>query len=46
MEANSNDAFDEALNNLAIFKQEPYLIEAKAEQVVEEVRVEEREQGE
>ena len=42
----SNDAFDEALNSLAIFKQEPYLIEAKAEEVVEEVWVEEEEKVE
>jgi len=40
-EATSNDAFDEALNSLAIFKKEPYLIEAKAEEVVDEVWVEE-----
>ena len=39
-EATSNDAFDEALNSLAIFKQEPYLIDVKAEEVVEEVWVE------
>ena len=45
-DATSNDAFDEALNSLAIFKQAPYLIEAKAEDVVEEVWVEEREQVE
>ena len=45
-DATSNDAFDEALNSLAIFKQEPYLIEAKAEEVVEEVWVEEPEQVE
>ena len=38
-----NDAFDEALNSLAIFKKEPYLIEAKAEEAVEEVWVEEDE---
>ena len=38
-DATSNDAFDEALNSLAIFKKEPLLIEA--EEVVEEVRVEE-----
>jgi hypothetical protein len=42
----SNDAFDEALNSLAIFKKEPYLIEAKAEEVVEEVWVEEDEKVE
>ena len=42
----SNDAFDEALNSLAIFKKEPYLIEAKAEEVVEEVWVEEEEKVE
>ena len=42
----SNDAFDEALNSLAIFKQAPYLIEAKAEDALEEVRVEEPEQTE
>jgi len=36
-----NDAFDEALNSLAIFKKEPYLIEAKAEEAVEEVWEEE-----
>ena len=40
-DATSNDAYDEALNSLAIFKQEPYLIEAKAEEAVEEVWVEE-----
>jgi hypothetical protein len=45
-DATSNDAFDEALNSLAIFKKEPYLIEAKAEEVVEEVWVEEQEQVE
>jgi uncharacterized protein YjcR len=45
-DATSNDAYDEALNSLAIFKQEPYLIEAKAEQLVEEVWVEEQEQVE
>ena len=39
----SNDAYDEALNSLAIFKKEPYLIEAKVEEVVEEVWVEEEE---
>jgi hypothetical protein len=39
--ATSNDAFDEALNSLAIFKKEPVLIEAQAEEVVEEVWVEE-----
>jgi hypothetical protein len=38
-----NDAFDEALNSLAIFKKEPYLIEARAEEAVEEVWVEEEE---
>jgi hypothetical protein len=37
----SNDAFDEALNSLAIFKKDGYLIEVKAEEVVEEVWVEE-----
>ena len=37
----SNDAYDEALNSLAIFKNEPYLIEAQAEELVEEVWVEE-----
>ncbi len=42
-DAASNDAYDQALNSLAIFKQEPYLIEAKAEEVVEEVWVEEEE---
>ena len=42
-DATSNDAYEEALNSLAIFKQKPYLIEAKAEQVVEEVWVEEDE---
>ena len=40
-DATSNDAFDEALNSLAIFKKEPYLIEAKAEEAVEEVWEEE-----
>ena len=45
-DATSNDAYDEALNSLAIFKQEPYLIEAKAEQVVEEVWVEEQQKVE
>ncbi len=40
----SNDAFDEALNSLAIFKKEPLLIDAKAEEVVEEVWVEEEEE--
>jgi len=40
-DATSNDAYDEALNSLAIFKKEPYLIEAKAEEVMEEVWVEE-----
>jgi hypothetical protein len=34
------------LNSLSIFKQEPYLIEAKAEEVVEEVWVEEEEKVE
>jgi hypothetical protein len=42
----SNDAFDEALNSLAIFKQAPYLIEAKAQDGIEEVWVEEEEQVE
>jgi hypothetical protein len=42
-DAPSNDAYDEALNSLEIFKKEPYLIEAKAEEVVEEVWVEEEE---
>jgi uncharacterized protein YjcR len=37
----SNDAYDEALNSLAIFKKEPYLIEADEAEVVEEVWVEE-----
>ena len=37
---NTNDAFEVALNSLAIFKKEPDWIEAKAEEV-EEVRVEE-----
>ena len=41
-DATSNDAYDEALNSLAIFKQEPYLIEAKAQELVEEVWVEEQ----
>jgi hypothetical protein len=45
-DAASNDAFDEALNSLAIFKQAPYLIEAKAQEVVEEVWVEEEEKVE
>ena len=45
-DATSNDAYDDALNSLAIFKQEPYLIEAGAELVLEEVRVEEPEQVE
>ena len=45
-DATSNDAYDEALNSLAIFKKEPYLIEVKAEQVLEEVWVEEQEQVE
>ena len=44
-DATSNDAFDEALNSLAIFKQAPYLIEAKAEEAVEEVWVEEPEKA-
>jgi hypothetical protein len=43
--ATSNDTFDEALNSLAIFKQAPYLIESKAEDALEEVRVEESEQA-
>ena len=42
--AATNDAFDEALNSLAIFKQAPCLIEADAQQLVEEVWVEEPEQ--
>jgi hypothetical protein len=44
-DATSNDAFDEALNSLAIFKQAPYLIEAQAQEAVEEVWVEEPEQA-
>ena len=40
-DATSNDAYDEALNSLAIFKKEPHWIEAMAEEVVEEAWVEE-----
>jgi len=40
-DAASNDAYDEALDSLAIFKREAFLIEAKAQDVLEEVRVEE-----
>jgi len=40
-DAASNEAYDEALDSLAIFKREAFLIEAKAQDVLEEVRVEE-----
>jgi hypothetical protein len=45
-DATSNDAYDEALNSLEIFKKQPLLIEASAEQVLEEVWAEEPEQVE